>query len=295
MKRSVLVGVIALGCKGKGGEAVELGTAVHPFGLVANVWLGMTPDEVKQKAPELRTGPSYSSADPDRASYTVRYAHGQVAQIHMQLMKRSADDLWKAWGPGTSYGGAPTERRRYFDEARGARADVSVVSADSFAVDIVPMTPLARLLDGPDTTAIAGVPLIGRQVKDVVADLKTHHLEAKLIASDGRTMGDVELPSTEWTTLGELTFWTDTDGVVNHWALIAVVDPAGAANPAARSALLGVYERRWGKPVEAAGGFDYGTSPKIHVDGTRLMPEVTVPAAAAPPPPPASPPPPPAR
>ena len=46
--------LLVVACGNKGPEKVELGQPVHPFGLVSDVWLGMTKDEVKQKVPSLK-------------------------------------------------------------------------------------------------------------------------------------------------------------------------------------------------------------------------------------------------
>jgi len=259
---------------------VMLGQPVHPFGVVSNVWLGMSKDEVKQKAPQLEpnngkpdnepNGDGRWYASPEGASYGVRFKDGHVVSIEMQLMKRSEADLWKAWGPGVVFDPV-VERRHFFDPERGARADVSVVAnGESFAVTIQPMVTFAKLLgEGPDATSFAGVRIIGRSAKEVADDFTAHHFEVHLNSSQDTQTGHVSMPPTEWTRgdSTDITFDAKADGIVRSWSLMSSMDNV----PEAKVATLAAYEHKWGKPTEDQhGSLVYGHNPTIMFEPKTL-------------------------
>ena len=116
--------VLASCAKGR----VELGPVAQPFGMVDKVRFGMTVDEVKQAAPALKFTPDdrLAIAHPSNADYTVRFAEGRVSEIDIVVDGRKPAEVWRAWGPGTVL---ENGRHRYFDEARGVRADLALTGS----------------------------------------------------------------------------------------------------------------------------------------------------------------------
>lgn len=286
MKRLLVAFVVTVAaCKGKPAP-VEIGAPVHPFGMLKDVGLGMTVDEVKQKAPRLEVAPDHRSAHApysDRDRYDVRFKDGRVSAIEIQLLKRSPEDLWKAWGAGTTFDPPPQEQRRYFDEARGALAEVASVgdsahvAADSFAVRFGAYTPLAKLLDGPDAYSVAGVQILGRPIADVAADFKAKPFEVTVQSSADDTTVDVNLPSTEWSGIVgmdslSLMINAGHDGKVHGWSLGNVASKAPAS---AKAAMLALYERKWGKPEERTGEYLYGKTPQVRVTKESFSPSIS--------------------
>jgi hypothetical protein len=280
MMRIALSFVVSAACS-KTPNKVVLGQPVHPFGVVSNVWLGMSKDEVKQKAPQLEpnngkpdtepNGDGTWRASPEGANYGVRFKDGHVVAIEMQLMKRSEADLWKAWGgPGVAFDSV-FERSHFFDPERGARADVSVVAhGESFAVTIQPMVTYAKLLgEGPDATSFAGVRIIGRSAKEVADDFTAHHFEVHLYSSQDTQHGTVSMPPTEWTRgdSTDIAFDAKADGIVGSWALMSSMDNV----PEAKVATLAAYEHKWGKPTkDEHGALVYGHNPTIMFEPETL-------------------------
>ena len=273
MTRIVLACLFVVACSSKKPATAELGKPGEPFGLVADVRLGMTVDEVKQKAPELARAADNADvygARTDGATYEVRFSNGRASKIAIQLLHRNADELAKAWGPGIDSG---DDMQHYLDAAHGTRVDV-MPKALSF--EFVPMIPFATLL-GPDGGTVQGVKLIGRPVKDVLADFAALPVvgeNAMPLGTSGHGGMVKGLPATEWTrSLGaQLQFGAGADGNVESWNLMLMYDDE------VTTPVLAAFEHAWGKPTEdGADTLVYGKAPAIRVDRQLLTLSVAPP------------------
>lgn len=273
----ISIAIAAAACKSKP-EAVAIGPVAQPFGMIAGVTFGMTVDDVKRVAPKLEFDPKLSAAhnsygDDDR--YELFFDDGKVSGMSIQLMHRSADEVWKAWGPGTVLKSGTEERHRYFDEAHGVRSDATAVGATSVAFRYSPYVPLAKLLDGPDAYSFAGVAMLGRPIDDVVKDFQAHHYK---VQPQGTDIVDVSrFPFSEWDgvtggpSVSSLMLFV-TDGKVQRWSYgnVAFEPPA-----AATAQILALYEKKWGKPQEQERSYLYGTAPQVRVSKEGMGPMVS--------------------
>ncbi len=278
----ISIAMLAVACKSKP-EPVAIGPVAQPFGLVAGVTFGMTVDDVKRVAPKLEIDPKGTSAhnpyDQDDR-YEVFIDNGRVSGMTIQLMHRAADEVWKAWGPGTVLKAGLEERHRYFDEPHGIRADVTAVgpsgASASTAFRYSPFVPFAKLLDGPDAYSFAGVSMLGRPIADVTKDFEARHYKVKQQGSSD--LVDVRgFPFSEWDgvtggpSVRTLMLFV-ADGKVQHWSFGNV---AFEVDDAIKAKLLALYQQKWGKPTETEREYVFGTAPQVRVSKSDMGPMVT--------------------
>jgi hypothetical protein len=259
-------------------ERVELGPPAHAFGLLKNVQLGMTVDEVMKAAPELKLDKDgrHASAFPEHATYGVGFANGRASLIRIQIMSdtRPEQELWKAWGPGVKM--RDINRHRFLDEARGVRADLEEApSHDNFIAELAPYTPLAKVLAGPDPYSLMGVQILGRPIDEVAADLRAQHLTVKVDKKDTETTAEVSnIPETEWsgnTRAGTMSadLRVSADGKVTGWTLSNVLFEAPDS---VKQQLMTFYTTKWGTPKTEGTRHLFGTGPTVTIDDAFMSP-----------------------
>jgi hypothetical protein len=257
-------------------DRIKPGAVARPFGMVENVLPGASCDEVRARVPQLKPAPPIPSdvgitlvANEPSAAYAVQCVGGKVARVSIEVLQHPPSDVTSAWGAGEVWG---DHAIHYFDRAAHLRADVRPDYADTYWVDVVEYTPLAKLLD-KDPTRVGGMIVLGRTGKELAAAVKAHgaHILVNERAQDPFATFVYDLPRTEWmdgASLSHVTVSSEDTPAIVTWTFEPVSTLYGEA---VSPGVLAVYEQTWGKPVsEASDQIVYGQDPPIVVEKKHL-------------------------
>jgi hypothetical protein len=238
------------------------GKTGEPFGLFANVRMGMAVDDVTKIAPDLKPDPkdpNHRSADAaDGMRYDAYFIDGHLSKFEIQPpLKVHRADLERAWGVPRQVDSQLAIV--YTNATKTLRVEGS--TGDTVNLTYLPMVPAEKLL-GKDT--FDGVKLMGRPIADVKRELadKLHLRDDQWTHTDYHAEIENIFPATELWRGTALDISSGPDAIVNRWAVIGSYD----SDPAAQTGLSELCEKLWGKPRTEGDNVVYGTDPVTVVE-----------------------------
>jgi hypothetical protein len=246
------------------GHPGGFGKTAEPFGLFANLRMGMTLDQVRKLAPESKQDPKdanvWTAMSEDGTRYEADFVDGHVEKVVIEPpTKVTRADLEKAWG---------TPRRAdaayviiYINADKTLRAETP--TGDSVELTYYPIVPAEKLL-GRDT--FDGVKLLGRPVADVKKEFsnRPHVRNEEWIANDYSAQINNIFSATDLWKDTTLDIRSGDDAVVSSWTLTGSFD----VDASGKAALDAMFEKLWGKSTKNGDRDVYGTDPVITVDRT---------------------------
>jgi len=240
-----------------GNRPSVFGKTGEPFGLFANLRMGMSVDEVAKIAPGLKPDPKdanqYETEATDGTRYDVYFVDGHLAKFEIYLPdKLSRADLERAWG-------APRQVDSqlaivYTNAAKTLR--VEGTNGNSVGLTFLPMVPAEKLL-GKET--FDGVKLMGRPVAEVERELATkYHLQdSDWRHSDYHAYIENVFPATELWMGTALDISSGPDAIVSRWSIVGSYD----TDPTGQAGLTALCEKLWGKSTKEGDSLVYGVDP----------------------------------
>lgn len=240
------------------------GKTGEPFGLFANLRMGMTVDKVAKIASELKPDPKdvnhRETEAADGTRYGINFVDGHLASFEISPPDNvSRADLERAWGKPRQVDSQLAIV--YTNAAKTLRVEGS--TGDAVSLTFLPMVPAEKLL-GKDT--FDGVKLMGRPIADVERELGAKYRLQDNEWTHGDYYAHIEniLPATELWRGTMLDVSSGEDRIVRRWAVLGSYD----SDPAAQAALSGLCEKLWGKPTKEDDNLAYGVDPVTILEKT---------------------------